>query len=191
MVGPGGRWIPQTSVHSSGECTRDFYSELSISCKFKPYFMPWRLNKKAEAAAAAAAKAQEKKEKWNNKEKKRRRSREERKEGGEEMVKSYLRYEPGRVFGVVCSVDSNICYDSSGKQLLAPALESVGVWNVRQGICSKTLSPSSSSSSSSSRAHYLAVTSIASSPSSLVNLKLTAPLFISIYLTLYWVFFLS
>ncbi|XXG49713.1 hypothetical protein AAC387_Pa02g3814 [Persea americana] len=84
------------------------------------------------------------------------------------MVKSYLRYEAGRVFGVVCSLDSNICFDSSGKQLLAPALESVGVWNVRQGICSKTLSPSPSSSSSSFRAHSLAVTSIASSPSSLI-----------------------
>ncbi|XP_058083541.1 uncharacterized protein LOC131231393 isoform X2 [Magnolia sinica] len=78
------------------------------------------------------------------------------------MVKAYLRYEPGAVFGVVCSVESNICYDSSGKLILAPALETVGVWNVRQGVCSRTLSPSSSSRHGPS----LAVTSIASSPSS-------------------------
>ncbi|XP_043700893.1 WD repeat-containing protein 3 [Telopea speciosissima] len=79
------------------------------------------------------------------------------------MVKSYLRYEPATVFGVVVSVDSNISYDSTGKHLLTPALEKLGVWNVRQGVCSKTLSPSPSSSGPS-----LAVTSIASSPSSLI-----------------------
>ncbi|KAA8516595.1 hypothetical protein F0562_016899 [Nyssa sinensis] len=47
--------------------------------------------------------------------------------------------------------------------LLAPALEKIGVWNVRQGLCTKTLTPSSSS-----RSPSLAVTSIASSPSSLI-----------------------
>ncbi|XP_077239546.1 transducin family protein / WD-40 repeat family protein isoform X2 [Tasmannia lanceolata] len=77
------------------------------------------------------------------------------------MVKAYLRYEPGAVFGVVASVESNICYDITGKHLLAPALETIGVWNVRQGVCSKTLSPSPASPGPS-----LAVTSIASSPSS-------------------------
>ncbi|KAF8389466.1 hypothetical protein HHK36_026161 [Tetracentron sinense] len=76
------------------------------------------------------------------------------------MVKAYLRYEPAASFGVVVSVESNISYDSSGKHLLAPALENIGVWNVRQGVCSKTLSPSPAS-----RGHSLAVTSIASSPS--------------------------
>ena len=80
------------------------------------------------------------------------------------MVKSYLRYEPAAAFGVIASLESNISYDSSGKFLLSPALEKVGVWHVRQGVCSKTLSPSASFNGPS-----LAVTSIASSPSSLVH----------------------
>lgn len=79
------------------------------------------------------------------------------------MVKSYLRYEPALSFGVIASVEGNIAYDSSGKHLLTPALEKVGVWHVRQGICTKTLAPSTSSSRS---GPSLAVTSIAPSPSS-------------------------
>lgn len=81
------------------------------------------------------------------------------------MVKSYLRYEPALSFGVITSVDSNISYDSSGKYLLAGALEKVGVWHMRQGVCNKTLAPTASSSS---RGHALAVTSLASSPTSFV-----------------------
>ncbi|KAF3441786.1 hypothetical protein FNV43_RR15701 [Rhamnella rubrinervis] len=79
------------------------------------------------------------------------------------MVKSYLRYEPAAAFGVIASVESNITYDSSGKHLLSPALEKVGVWNVRQGVCAKTLTPSPAS-----RGPSLAVNSIAASPSSLI-----------------------
>ncbi|KAL0375010.1 UNVERIFIED_CONTAM: putative WD repeat-containing protein C3D6.12 [Sesamum radiatum] len=81
------------------------------------------------------------------------------------MVKSYLRYEAASSFGVIVSVDCNITYDSSGKHLLAGALEKLGVWHVRQGICTKTLAPSASSSS---RGPSLAVTSIASSSSSII-----------------------
>lgn len=76
------------------------------------------------------------------------------------MVKSYLRYEPATSFGVIASLDSNICYDRSGKHLLAPALENIGVWHVRQGVCTKTLTPSTTSR------RPLAVTSIAASPAS-------------------------
>ncbi|XP_057983987.1 uncharacterized protein LOC131168514 [Malania oleifera] len=79
------------------------------------------------------------------------------------MVKAYLRYEPAAAFGVISSVEANIVYDSTGKHLLAPALEKVGVWHVRQGLCTKTLTPSPSFRGSS-----LAVTCIASSPSSLI-----------------------
>ncbi|XP_021288979.1 WD repeat-containing protein 3 [Herrania umbratica] len=79
------------------------------------------------------------------------------------MVKAYLRYEPAAEFGVIVSVESNITYDSSGKHLLAPALEKLGVWHVRQGVCTKTLTASPSS-----RGPCLAVTYVASSPSSLV-----------------------
>lgn len=80
------------------------------------------------------------------------------------MVKSYLRYEPAASFGVIVSVESNITYDSTGKHLLAPALEKLDVWHVRQGVCTKTLSPSVSSHGPS-----LAVTCVASAPSSLVK----------------------
>lgn len=80
------------------------------------------------------------------------------------MVKAYLRYEPAAAFGVIASVESNIAYDASGKHLLAPALETVGVWHVRQGVCTKTLAPSAFSAAGPS----LAVTAIASSPSSLI-----------------------
>ncbi|XP_039024828.1 WD repeat-containing protein 3-like [Hibiscus syriacus] len=80
------------------------------------------------------------------------------------MVKSYLRYEQAASFGVIVSVESNITYDSSGKHLLAPALEKIGVWHVRQVVCTKTLSPSVSSRGSS-----LFVNCVVSSPSSLVG----------------------
>ncbi|KAL3839717.1 hypothetical protein ACJIZ3_024308 [Penstemon smallii] len=82
------------------------------------------------------------------------------------MVKSYLRYEAKKAFGVIVSVDCNISYDTSGKHLLAAALEKLGVWHVRQGVCTKTLTPSPSTSS---RGPSLAVTSITSFPSSLSN----------------------
>ncbi|KAI9086232.1 hypothetical protein K1719_031686 [Acacia pycnantha] len=78
------------------------------------------------------------------------------------MVKAFLRYELAASFGVIASVESNISFDSSGKHLLTPALEKVGVWHVRQGICTKELTPSAS------RGPSLAVTSIASSSSSLI-----------------------
>ncbi|URD83571.1 Dip2/Utp12 Family [Musa troglodytarum] len=76
------------------------------------------------------------------------------------MVKSYLRYEPGLAFGVIASLDCKITYDPSGLHLLAPALDNLALWNLKQGLASKTFSPSSRSS------HTLAVTSVAASPSS-------------------------
>ncbi|KFK39464.1 hypothetical protein AALP_AA3G248000 [Arabis alpina] len=79
------------------------------------------------------------------------------------MVKAYLRYEQASSFGVITSLDSNIAYDSTGKHILAPALEQVGIWHVRQGIRINTLKPTSSRTGPS-----LAVTSIAPSASTLV-----------------------
>ncbi|KAL8152005.1 hypothetical protein V2J09_021813 [Rumex salicifolius] len=79
------------------------------------------------------------------------------------MVKAYLRYEPAASFGVISSVDSNISYDSTGKFLLSPALEKIGIWHVRQGVCTKTLAPSATASGPS-----LAVTSIAPTSSNSV-----------------------
>ncbi|KAF6167704.1 hypothetical protein GIB67_017199 [Kingdonia uniflora] len=79
------------------------------------------------------------------------------------MVKSYLRYEPAVAFGIIVSVDSNISYDNTGKHLFAPALEKLQQWNVRQGICTKSLLPSTPFPGPS-----LGVTFVASSNSSLV-----------------------
>lgn len=76
------------------------------------------------------------------------------------MVKSYLRYEPGLVFGVISSVDANIAYDPSGLHLLSPALDKFFLWNLKQGLAFKTFSSSTRSS------HTLAVTTIAASLSS-------------------------
>ncbi|KAF4029940.1 Dip2/Utp12 Family [Phytophthora infestans] len=49
------------------------------------------------------------------------------------MVKSYLRYERACSFGVIASVEGNVIYDASGRFAIAPALQDVAVWNVRQG----------------------------------------------------------
>ncbi|CAM6097849.1 unnamed protein product [Calypogeia fissa] len=56
------------------------------------------------------------------------------------MVKAYLRYEEAAAFGVIVSPEANIDYDSSGKLLLAGALEQLVVWNVKQGRSIHTLS---------------------------------------------------
>ncbi|KAG9156003.1 hypothetical protein Leryth_012074 [Lithospermum erythrorhizon] len=77
------------------------------------------------------------------------------------MVKSYFGYEEAlNILGVIASGESNIVYDNSGRYVIAAALEKIHVWHMRQGLCSKTLSPYSSSTP--------LVTSIASSPSSLI-----------------------
>ncbi|KAI9143590.1 WD40-repeat-containing domain protein [Paraphysoderma sedebokerense] len=49
------------------------------------------------------------------------------------MVKSYLRYLPAGVFGVIASTHSNVVYDHSGKFAVAPALEDVIVWDLKKG----------------------------------------------------------
>ncbi len=48
------------------------------------------------------------------------------------MVKAYLRYEFSGAFGVITS-GANPCYDTSGRLLITSTLESVSVWNVKQG----------------------------------------------------------
>ena len=49
------------------------------------------------------------------------------------MVKSYLRYSREATFGVIASSGSNAVFDASGKYAVAPALEEVLVWNLKQG----------------------------------------------------------
>ena len=48
------------------------------------------------------------------------------------MVKAYLRYEQADAFGVIAS-GSNIVHDLAGKHVLTAALESIAVWNLKQG----------------------------------------------------------
>ncbi|KAG0623863.1 hypothetical protein M758_3G207300 [Ceratodon purpureus] len=57
------------------------------------------------------------------------------------MVKAYLRYEEGAAFGLVASGEARVCFDRSGKLLLAGALEQFLVWNVKQGRCVNELVP--------------------------------------------------
>ncbi|KAJ7550174.1 hypothetical protein O6H91_07G086600 [Diphasiastrum complanatum] len=78
------------------------------------------------------------------------------------MVKAYLRYDQADAFGVVVSSDANICYDNSGKLLVAGALEQLKVWNVKQGRAVHALAPLPSAASG-SRA---VVTAIACMPNS-------------------------
>jgi U3 small nucleolar RNA-associated protein 12 len=49
------------------------------------------------------------------------------------MVKSYLRYEARRPFGVVASATAQCLFDASGRLAIVPALENVLVWNLRTG----------------------------------------------------------
>jgi hypothetical protein len=48
------------------------------------------------------------------------------------MVKAYLRYEFSSAFGVITS-SANPTYDASGKLLFTASLESISVWNAKQG----------------------------------------------------------
>ncbi|KAL0094781.1 WD40-repeat-containing domain protein [Phycomyces blakesleeanus] len=49
------------------------------------------------------------------------------------MVKAYLRYEALASFGVIASSLANILYDSTGKLVIAPALEEVLIWDLKKG----------------------------------------------------------
>ncbi|CAA7391314.1 unnamed protein product [Spirodela intermedia] len=80
------------------------------------------------------------------------------------MVKLYHRYKPSLAFGVIASLEANICYDGSGKLLLSPALDQLGLWNLRQGVCAKNLCASSEIPSPA-----LAITFVASSPSTVAT----------------------
>jgi len=75
------------------------------------------------------------------------------------MVKAYLRYEEAAAFGLVASGEARVCFDQSGKLLLAGALEQFLVWNVKQGRCVNQLV-------SSGEAQRPAVTAVAPVPSS-------------------------
>ncbi|RIA92969.1 WD40-repeat-containing domain protein [Glomus cerebriforme] len=49
------------------------------------------------------------------------------------MVKSYLRYEPYKTFGVIASASSNVVFSGNDKFAIAPALEDVAIWDLKKG----------------------------------------------------------
>ncbi|KAJ2086741.1 beta transducin [Coemansia sp. RSA 986] len=49
------------------------------------------------------------------------------------MVKTYLRYEARRAFGVISSPTGNAVFDETGKLSITPALEDVVVWDIKKG----------------------------------------------------------
>lgn len=66
------------------------------------------------------------------------------------MVKSYLRYEHTRSFGIIASSEGNVQYDATGRFAIAPALSDVIVWNVRQGSQDRVFSSTFNSTESTS-----------------------------------------
>ena len=58
------------------------------------------------------------------------------------MVHSYLRYNEESAWGVIVSSGGQIAVDASGKLAVAPALEAVVVWNLKQGTEHMRLVPS-------------------------------------------------
>jgi U3 small nucleolar RNA-associated protein 12 len=47
-------------------------------------------------------------------------------------MKSYLRYEPKKSFGVIASPQCNVTYDCSGNLAITGALQEICIWNIRQ-----------------------------------------------------------
>ncbi len=50
------------------------------------------------------------------------------------MVKSYLRYELRETWGIVAAASGNAVLDRTGQLALAPALDEVVVWHLKQGF---------------------------------------------------------
>lgn len=48
-------------------------------------------------------------------------------------MKSYYRYRPSEVVGVITTPDCKAVYDHTGKLVFTSKIQEVGVWNVRQG----------------------------------------------------------
>lgn len=62
------------------------------------------------------------------------------------MVKAYLRYSEEASWGVVVSGSGHVAVDTTGRLAISPALESVIVWNIKQGSQVKRLQPADSTS---------------------------------------------
>jgi hypothetical protein len=50
------------------------------------------------------------------------------------MMKSYLRFEPKKQFGVIAAPHCNVQYDYTGNLALTGALQSAAGWNLRQAV---------------------------------------------------------
>ena len=61
-------------------------------------------------------------------------------------MRTYLRYEQESAWGVIAS-QGDVAVDHTGKLAIAPALESVAVWNLKTGALVKLLRPGSTSAS--------------------------------------------
>ena len=48
-------------------------------------------------------------------------------------MKSYLRYEPRKAFGVIASPSCNVAFDFSGNLAITAGIQDLNVWNLRQG----------------------------------------------------------
>ncbi|MEW5304297.1 MAG: hypothetical protein WDW36_006917 [Sanguina aurantia] len=79
------------------------------------------------------------------------------------MVKAYLRYEFSSSFGVITS-SSNPVFDAEGKLLITSSLESISVWNIKQGSLVQSLTPQVASSSGAATGAVAEVTMLALSP---------------------------
>lgn len=50
------------------------------------------------------------------------------------MVKTYLRYAPSNVHGLIVSPSGSVAVDGSGLLAFTAQLENIGIWNIRRGI---------------------------------------------------------
>jgi len=48
-------------------------------------------------------------------------------------MKSYLRYEPDKTFGIISSPQANAIFDFSGHLAVTGVVRDVSVWNLRHG----------------------------------------------------------
>mmetsp|Transcript_20504 Transcript_20504/g.32691 ORF Transcript_20504/g.32691 Transcript_20504/m.32691 type:complete len:960 (-) Transcript_20504:107-2986(-) len=61
------------------------------------------------------------------------------------MVKAYLRFEGDQAIGVVTSRECNVALDRTGRIALTGCIEAIGVWNLRQGSQTRSLTTARSS----------------------------------------------
>lgn len=48
------------------------------------------------------------------------------------MVKSYYQYVEEKQLGIIASPYASVVYTENGKHVIAPALDKISIWNLRQ-----------------------------------------------------------